>query len=166
MNYKEFEQIARDWNGKICLFGAGLIGKTWGYEVATAAGFLVDFYCDNHIAGGVEIRNSIKTISLEELYSLGKNVLVLLTVKEVYQSDIILQLQQNGISNILPMGNLFIQEMYLSIESEKNNEVNAKYKMLMNDAEFLKMKFEEIMGYPLDLDNPHLLPMRWNSCPS
>lgn len=154
MNYKEFEQRAKEWNGKTCMFGAGLIGKTWGYEIAIAAGFSVDFYCDNNISGGVTIKNSIKTIGLEELYSYGEDVLVLLTVKESYQDNVIAQLQENQISNIIPMGDIFGQEIYFSIEKENNVNLYVKYRMFMDDAEYLKMRFEAIMGYPLDICNP------------
>lgn len=49
MKYKELKKIKEQNRGLyICLFGAGLIGSTWGYDLINAMGFHIDFYCDNN----------------------------------------------------------------------------------------------------------------------
>lgn len=162
MNYIEFESISKEWNKKICIFGVGLIGRTWGYEVAKAAGFKIDAFCDNNLPSNVAIRDSIKTISLEELYSYGESVLILLTVKELYQKEIKSQLLENGIKNIVEMGDTFGQELYFSIEDANDKQLFRKYEMFMDDSEYLKQRFEYIMGYPLDLRHPQTFNEKLN----
>lgn len=153
MTYKDFENIEKSWNGKTCIFGAGLIGRTWGYDVAVAAGFCVDFYCDNNIPAGSIIRDLVKTISVEELYSYQEDVLVLVALKEAYQKEIVEQLNSNGVTRVVMMGDAFVQELFFSLETA-SVEIKQKYKMLMDDAEFLKQRYKHMMGIPLNLENP------------
>jgi len=64
MKYREFEDyldVAE--KGKICIFGAGLYGTTWVYDILRAMEAQVDFYCDNKKQPGVEIKEGVKTIS-------------------------------------------------------------------------------------------------------
>lgn len=154
MDHLEFEAIARRWQGTVCIFGAGLIGQTWGHDLAAAAGFQINFFCDNHIPSGTVTRNGIFVISPEELYTYGDTVLVLLTVREQYQEEIRTQLTRNGIDHILDMGDGFAQDFYFSLEKENDPVLLEKYRTFMDDAEYLKKRFEYIMGYPLDLEHP------------
>lgn len=158
MNYLEFEAIGRQWRGKVCAFGAGLIGQTWGYDLAVAAGFHIDFFCDNHIPPGTVLRDGISVISPKELYACGDMVLVLLTAgrhcHEEIQEEIKALLVQNGVRHILEMGDSFAQDIYFSLEREGSPALLEKYRAFMDDSEYLKKRFQYIMGYPLCLEHP------------
>ena len=141
MKYKEFEAKAKEWNGKTCIFGAGLSGRTWVYDMAVAAGFFVDFFCDNMYEKGILIVDELKTISLQELYNYGDNVLILLAIKEESQEQVVNQLVKNGITNIIKMGYFFLQDCYFEIE-KASDEVKTRYRIIMDDAEFLKKRYD------------------------
>jgi len=163
MNYQEFETVGKQWQGKVCMFGAGLIGQTWGYDLALAAGFQINFFCDDHIPAGTALRDGILTITPEDLYTYKDAVLVLLTVSEKFQEEIRTQLTQNGITHILEMGDSFAQDIYFSLEKENDPVLLEKYKAFMDDSEYLKRRFQYVTGYPLDLECPKtfLEKMNW-----
>lgn len=47
MDYRTLEKVSKENKKKICIFGAGKIGRTWAYDILTYAGFEVNCYCDN-----------------------------------------------------------------------------------------------------------------------
>lgn len=154
MNYKEFERIACEWNGKTCIFGAGLIGRTWGFEIIKAAGFNVDYYADNAIGGNTVIRDNVKTIDVQELYRYGTDILILLTVCKDYQKDIVKQLYSYGNKNIICIDDMFGQVLYNSIETANDISVYERYRMFMDDEKYIIQRFEYLMSYKIDINNP------------
>lgn len=154
MHYMELEELQKAWKGKVCLFGAGVYGRTWTYTLLKAAGFQIDFYCDNKIAPGTIIREGIKVCSLNHLYDKSKEVLVFVAVSEKYQKDIQQQLLDQGITNFIGMDALFLQSIAESILESNNTHVIDRYKKIVDDEEFCKEQFEYRMGVPLNLDNP------------
>lgn len=153
MNYTEFEKICENWNGKVCLYGCGLIGKTWGLEIIEAAGLKPDYYCDKKYEDE-EIVHNIPVISIDDLITIRDNVLVFLTLKEKYQKEVCELLNKNGITNIVLMGDTFYQDFIYSIQESKRKDLYKKYECIMDDRKYLESRFEMIMGYKLDLDNP------------
>ena len=154
MTYQELEKLAAKWDGQVCIFGAGLIGRTWGYDIIDAAGFKIDFYCDNNILDNVQVRNGIKKKSISELYIINKDVLIFITVSEKYQEEIVKQLEENGIYNYVLVGFVFLEELIESILASNNQAIINKYCKIINDEEFLKEQFYYRVGYKLNLENP------------
>lgn len=154
MEYRELKKIQDTWRGKVCLFGGGLIGRTWGYDIIKTMGFNIDFYCDNNKKENVIIRDGIRIFPLETLYSLKENVLVFITAIDRNQNSIKKQLKEYGIVNIIEVDNYFMQTFCESLLELNNKELNEKYRFILEDAEYLKIIFKEKLGYPLDLENP------------
>lgn len=155
MRYETLKELKEKNNSaNICLFGAGLVGSTWGYDLLSAMGFHIDYYCDNNIGGGQEIRDEIKTISLEELYAMKKNLLVFITVIDKYQKSIKEQLEENGVYNTVSVDYSFMQAFIDSLLEINDKHLNNKFKCILDDKEYISRKFKYIFGYELDFNNP------------
>lgn len=155
MKYKELEALSVNWNGKVCIFGAGINGRTWAYDILTAAGFTINFYCDNNLETGTEIQKNVFIDSLEQLYNLSNDVLVFIAVSERNQDTIHKQLAESGINNIIDMGYEFYQEFMDDILLENNSNVLKKYELVVDDRKYLERQFRLRCGYELNLDQPH-----------
>lgn len=138
----------------MCLFGAGLIGSTWSYDILKGIGFEIDFYCDNKKKENVIIRDGIKTISLNSLYDLKRDVLVFVTTASKYFHDIKAQLESKGILNIVSVDYLFMQTFVESLLEIDDPQIKRQFRCVLDDKEYLSRQFEYRMGYRLDLDNP------------
>lgn len=154
MKYQDLERLQRNWHGKTCIFGAGLIGRTWGYDIISSAGFDIDYYYDNKLDAGIEIRDEIKTVDFNLLYRIKDEVLFFITVAEKFHEEIINQLKEAGIKNYVIIGFLFLQEFCESVLDSQNDKVIEKYKKIVDDKEFLKGQFLYRCGYELNIDNP------------
>lgn len=154
MQYNELKEIQQSWKGKICLFGAGLIGGTWAYDILKEIGFQIDFYCDNNKEENIEIREGIKTISLDMLYSLKDRVLVFITVTDKHIDSVRRQLEENGIRNVVEMGNFFMQIFIESLLDINNKGLSKKFSCILDDVEYICRQYKYRMGYSLNLDNP------------
>lgn len=157
MKYHELRLLNEKWDGKVCLFGAGLIGSTWGYDLLTMMGFPVDFYCDNKKEKGFIVRDGIGTISLEELYAMGNDALVFITVTDKYHKGIKNQLQQNGVCNIVEAGYLFLQIFIESLLEMNDSDIKEQFYYILDDAEYLSRQFEYHFGHRPDFTNPQTL---------
>ncbi|MBD5550038.1 MAG: glycosyl transferase [Lachnospiraceae bacterium] len=154
MGYHDLELLFERWNGKICFFGAGLIGSTWAYDILKEMGIQIDFYCDNGKEKEVEIRDGIKTISLDELYSLKDNVLVFITVSYKHQIAIREQLEKKGICNIVEMDYLFLQNFINDLVEKNDQRLNEKFKCILDDKEYISRQFMYYTGYWPNIDKP------------
>lgn len=156
MKYEELEAVKNNFcgGGYKCLFGAGMIGCTWAYDLLKAMGFHIDFYCDNNKTEGQIIRDEIKVISPETLYSLKENVLVFITVDDKYQDEIRMQLVRNGIKNIIDMGVIFLQKFIESLVNMDDAVVRKRFSFLLDDGEYVSRQFKYMLGYELNLQNP------------
>ena len=114
MDYLLLEKIQMENKKKICIFGAGRIGKTWAYDLLTCAGFSIDCYCDNKIGAGREIIAGIKTVDFHTLCEVKEQYLVFIAVNEKVQDEIRIQLEENGITNSIIMGFLFLASFFRS----------------------------------------------------
>lgn len=156
MKYEELKEL-KEMNkniGNVCLFGAGLIGCTWAYDILFEMGFHINCYCDNNKKDGIEIRNGVKTISLEKLYSLSENVLVFITVSERFQQSIKNQLEENGIHNVVRVDSFFMQTFIDSLFEMDDQHINKKFKSILDDKEYISRQFQYRFGYDLDFDAP------------
>lgn len=152
--YDKLETLARSWRGKVCLFGAGVIGKTWGFDIVKCAGFKVDFYCDNKIESGTFVREKVKAISPCELYKYKENVLVFLTVSIKYQNSILEQLRSNDIQNIIIADFIWQQKIIEGILKSGDRKALERYKEIIDDKEYLTRQFKYHLGYSLNWNNP------------
>lgn len=152
MTYLELENLYKK---EICLFGAGHVGKTTGYEFAVNFLMLkVAFYCDNNIAPGTEIRDGIKVRELQYLYENMDKIQVALTVSRQYQQQITDQLKEHGIEDIIYLDGLLLSQVLGSIEASDDETVKQNYSALYNDVEYIKKFFAQVMGYRLDIEHP------------
>lgn len=154
MTYLELEQLQQVHKGKVCIWGAGMIGRTWAYDILTAAGFIVDSYYDRNLNEGIMVRNDIKAISRAELMEDKEKVLVFVAVNEKLQGTIIQQLEKMGITNYVSMGYLFLQEFCESVLKENDLALKEKYKNIVDDEIYLTRLFRYKLGYDLDLQSP------------
>ncbi len=154
MRYKELEELQKNWRGRVCLFGAGSIGSTWAYDILHEIGFQIDFYCDNKKKENLIIRDHVRTISLKSLYSYQDEVLVFITATDKYQLSIRTQLEDNGVHNTICVNYLFLQEFIESLYEMGNKQIKERFKMVLDDKEYISRQFEYYMGYKIDLSNP------------
>ena len=157
MDYISLEKLRIENKKKICIFGAGKIGRTWAYDILTCAGFAIDCYCDNKIQAGNEIVNGIKTVAFDLLCEKPDEYLIFITVNEKLQDEIASQLEANGITDHIRMGFLFLQELCESVIASQDADVWERYKIIVDDKEFLKRQFKFYLGYDLDLKNPQTI---------
>lgn len=154
MTYLEWDNLKESCNGEVCLFGAGYIGKNWGYDLINAAGIEVDFYCDNNIESGAVIRDGIQVRSIDYLYKNKDKTQIFLTVSDQYQKVIMEQLYKKGILNIIVVNYTLLAQILDSIDISDDESVKNRYHAIYNDIEYLKKKFENRMGYKLNFNNP------------
>ena len=163
MNYGELAKLKEQWGGKVCLFGAGLIGSTWAYDILKAMEIQVDFYCDNGKEEGVRIREEVKTISLDKLYSLKNDVLVFITVTYKHQNSIKEQLEENGIHNIIGADYLCLQTFIEDLLARNDRKLYEKFRCILDDKEYISRQFEYHIGYRPNLEKPQTFneKMQW-----
>lgn len=157
MKYDELRELQCRTQERVCLFGAGMIGCTWAYDLLSEMGFHIDFYCDNHKKENTVVRNGIKTISIDTLYSLKGNVLVFITMADKYQREIRKQLEDNGIYNIIETGFYFLQTFIESLLDMNDQSINKQFACVLNDEEYIRRQFKFRLGYELNLNNPQTL---------
>ncbi len=154
MKYLELKKLQARWRGKICLFGAGMIGSTWAYDLLTAAGFPVDFYCDNQAGReGAEV-NGVEVVPAERLYEWKSGVLVFITTAEKSHPGIRRQLEENGVGNIVEAGFLFLQEFIESLAEIEEEEIKERFHSIVDDAEYVGRQYRYYTGRDLDLGVP------------
>lgn len=104
--------------------------------------------------GGLEVRDGIKAIPIEELYAIKDNVLVFITVADHYQQSIKDQLERNGVHNTIRVEYSFMQMFIESLAVRNDKKLNEQFKSILDDKEYLKGQFKYRFGYDLDFDNP------------
>lgn len=153
MDYIEFEELCRGCRGKVCIYGAGLIGKTWAYDLLSAAGIKPDYYCDKNY-NVCKCVNDIPIISPEELHNTLNEVSVFLALSEEYHDEVCGYLEKKNIKIVAKMGNTFFQQIMNSIYESKNENVIKRYLLVTDDRKYLERRYEAILGSKLNVDNP------------
>ncbi len=154
VKYLELKRLQTHWHGKVCLFGAGMTGSTWAYDLLTAAGFSIDFYCDNQAGQKGAAVNGIEVVPADKLYEWKDNVLVFITTAEKSHAGIRRQLEQNGVRNIVEAGFLFLQEFIGSLEEVEEKEIKTRFHSIVEDAEYIGRQYRYYTGRNLDLESP------------
>ena len=157
MTYSELEKISKNSMNnecEVCLFGAGVRGKTRCFDFVRYFGIKIDFYCDNKVAPETIIRDGIKVRDIQYLYENKDNIYVFLTVGPNYQKEILDQLSEHGVYNIITIDWFLVSQVLDSIEASGDGAVKQKYHEFYNDKEFLEKYFEHWMEYKIDFNNP------------
>lgn len=155
ITYQELENLRKSWDGEVCIFGAGQIGKGKAYELIKAAGFSIDFYCDNHISPGTYIRDDLIVRDIKYLYEHNKDIFVFLCVSTKYQREILEQLENHDVKNIVKLDTPdFIIEQIMEEVDKASDEVKKRWHYFYDDKEFLSRVFKRQMGYDLDIEHP------------
>ncbi len=152
MTYLELENLRRNWSGEVCLFGAGTAGQTQGYDFVNAAGFPIDFYCDNGIPPGTVV-NGIEVRDVRYLYGHKETILVFLTVGRRYREEILGQLGAHGIGAITVDERLYA-EVLDSVDKSGEEKLKRQYHAIYDDQEYLKRMFRRQVGYEPNLESP------------
>jgi len=155
MNYIELMNIKEECKKKkVCLFGAGVYGTTWAYDILKAAEINIDFYYDNYRQTGEEIRDGVKIISENSLYRLRDFVFVFVAMSYRHQRLIREQLYKNGIYNIVEMDDLFLQTFIIDLLQKKDRKLIKQFKCITDNREYINRQFRYYIGYYPDLQNP------------
>ena len=152
-SYLDLEKLRKEHTGEVCIFGAGLIGRYDGYELITAVGFQVDFYCDNHIAPGTIIRDEIEVKDLQYLYNNKEDILVFVCVSWKYQTEVLEQLESRGVKKVEIVDFPYIFQVMESIEAA-DDTIKQKYHDVYDSVEHIKRIFKRRTGYDLNIENP------------
>lgn len=153
MNYKKLEQIGK-LNKKICMFGAGRLGRSIMYDIIASAGCMVFCFFDNNIKPNTIVRDNIAVHPIEELYDNKEDIILFVSVTTKTSILIENQLKENDISDYFVMDNIFYQSFINSIIQSTDCFVKERYKMLIDDVEFQKRKFFFMNGEELNLEAP------------
>ena len=97
ITYIELEELKKSWKGKVCIFGAGELGKHIAYDMLSACGFSIDFYCDNYIPEGTLIRDGIAIRNNQYLYDNKDSVLVFVCLSVKFRETVLMQLKEHKI---------------------------------------------------------------------
>lgn len=153
-NYCELEELQKGWKGKVCLFGAGMMGQGSNMFLIEQAGFHIDFFCDNAQKEPKINSARIQYIRPDDLYALRDGVLVFITMRERTHDVIEEQLTRNGITNIVRCGVQFQQDLLESIERSDDKKVLDRYRDTLDDKKYITRQFQYACGYQPDFENP------------
>lgn len=151
--YLELEELKKSWKGKVCIFGAGELGRYIAYDMLNACGYSVDFYCDNYISEGTVIRDGIIIRSNQYLYENMDRTLVFLCLSLKYQETVLTQLREHKIKHIVTIDWVCVARILDSID-KANDKVKKKYYAIYDDKTFLANKFKRTVGYDLNIEHP------------
>jgi len=124
MSYNKVEEIiylAKSNDYKVCVWGAGYVGKNYGYELLRQWGINIDFYCDNNEdLYGKEIKDGIFCINKNNIPE--KVVCFVLTSGHLI-ADITAQLTKMGVKNIVNYMELCEYQSKSFFEFQKRNQI-------------------------------------------
>lgn len=155
ITYQELENLVRSWSGEVCIFGAGKCGKGMLYEVIKAAGFCVDFYCDNYVPQGTHVKDNLVVRDIQYLYTHREDTLVFICVAMKYQEQISRQLKDHHVKNIVTMdsSNSYIARLMEEVD-KADDATKKRWHALYDDVEFLSPLFKKRTGYEMNIENP------------
>ncbi len=154
-DYKDLERIGMEWDGERCIFGAGKVGRGYGYDLLLCAGVSVDYYVDNNISEEKIIHNGIKTKSVEYLYENSTRVFVFVCVSAEPSYEIEDQLVQHGVSNYALINWYTFGRIMESID-QASDEVKKRYYEVYDNKTYITKHYECITGMKLNIDEPRL----------
>lgn len=154
MTYKELENIKDE---SVFIFGAGLIGRTFAYDMVSLSGHIVEGYFDNKIPDGTIVdtgKKDIKVFSLDYLYREKNKIRLFLAVGDKNQKEIIKKFKKYGIEDYIVIDFFALQEFAESVLASGDEGVIERYKVIVDDAEYLKRQYKVRLGERLNLEHP------------
>ncbi|MCR4695126.1 MAG: glycosyl transferase [Pseudobutyrivibrio sp.] len=149
----QLETIKRQWKKKICIFGAGEIGKNHAYDLLSKAGFIVDCFFDNHVEANTEITGGAIVKPIDFLENNPDEYFVFACIGNKYKDAIEEQLKAYKVNNYLFINKQYIKEFYEELKTS-DQEWKSRFADYLDDEKFLIKQFKIRTGYELNLDKP------------
>lgn len=154
LTVKKLLDISLNPPSNICLFGAGDIGKSFAYDFITTAGIKIDFYCDNNIPEGTEIRDGVKVESIDRIISAKGDIIVFISVSKRYQGEIYKQLCSITDAEIYDIENYYFFPRAMDEIESLGRGVQRIFWNYYDDETYLYRRYRERTGKTLDLIKP------------
>lgn len=91
--------LARSGKYEVCIWGAGYVGRNYGYELLKGLGINVNYYCDNNVElYGKEIRDGLYCVDKKQIH---KDVICFILTSGHLIRDIKIQLAKIGVTKIV-----------------------------------------------------------------
>lgn len=106
-NNQNIIALARTEEYKVCIWGAGFLGKGWGFDVVNKLGVTVDYYCDNNEKlWGTEIRDGIVCMDYHQLLNSEDKVIYIVMVGSLDVNSVVSQIKQLGIKCYITLSDI------------------------------------------------------------
>lgn len=152
MNCDLFLKIAEEWKKEVCIFGAGNNGQTWVYYLLLDAGFNISFYIDNYKSGF--ICNGLNVYSINKLKD-NDDVYVFVSPSGKDEESIVSQLEAMGITKIYHFESEYAPVDFAHyLYKNANKGLINKYKSVMDDEEYIKIRYRYRMKKDIELNPP------------
>ena len=100
-------ELARDEQYKVCIWGAGFLGKGLGYDIVKKLNISVDYYCDNNEKlWGTEIRDGIICVDYHQLLSDKERIIYIVAVGSLGVNSVINQLTELKIDKYVTLSDM------------------------------------------------------------
>ncbi|RKI88652.1 DUF616 domain-containing protein [Parablautia intestinalis] len=124
---RENIKLAQSGRFRVCIWGAGFLGTTIGYDILTKLGIIPDFYCDNkNKLWGKKIKNGIRCVDYHSLQNIREGIIFFVFAGNVFETDIVEQLKELEIYNYVTLSEvLSMTEVMLQAFPFMNEKVVA-----------------------------------------
>lgn len=153
MLYEQIEFIINNWNGKVCIFGAGKLGAGKVYELIKMSGITIDCFVDNYVKPETIIRDGIYVKSPDYLYEHAEDYYVVACFGSVLRSQIEAQLQDHDINHYCFISWNDIEFFSDELENAPYH-IKQRYIEIYDDELFLMKQYAEKTGHNLNLNLP------------
>lgn len=151
--YQELEERIKNWDKEICIYGAGKLGTTYGYDLLISAGLKLDFYVDSKKEAGIEIKDNKYTRDIDYIRNNPKDVLIFVCMGVEDYVEVEKNLQEYGVNNYEYINWKTICRVLDTVD-KADDEVKKRYYRLYDNKFFLERRYKEVTGEELDIDNP------------
>lgn len=151
--YQELEERIKNWDKEICIYGAGKLGTTYGYDLLISAGLNLDFYVDSKKEAGIEIKDNKYTRDIDYIRNNPKDVLIFVCMGVEDYVEVEKNLQEYGVNNYEYINWKTICRVLDTVD-KADDEVKKRYYRLYDNKFFLERRYKEVTGEELDIDNP------------
>ena len=152
MDCKEFIRITKEYDGDICIFGAGDYGSTWCYALLKDAELKIVCYIDNYKAG--TICNGLPVYPLDHIKQHGE-LFVFVSTRGEAEVEMVEQLESIGVKKYYHFDSDYAPVDFAQyLDTLGDEELISRFPSVMDDEEYLKIRFKYRMGYELDLEHP------------
>ena len=151
--YEMLDYIVSEWNGKVCVFGAGELGSGKVYDLMKLSGIKIDCYIDNYVKAGTLVRDAIYVKAPEYLYEHSDEFYVVACFGGKYKDEIKDQLVKHGVSQYCFIDWKGVKCFFDDLD-EAPIYIKQRYSEIYDDELFLMKQYKEMTGLELDLYHP------------